>query len=278
MLIQTGKIGLHLVDWQEGPEDRTTLLCIHGVTANARAFDGIATALLPDIRSIAVDLAGRGQSDHPQHSYGVPEHVEDMVAVLNALRLDAVAVAGWSLGSLVAMHLAATHPQRVDRLILLDPPLAPLNELTLESLGRGWKRLGRSYPDMNAAIAAWRESPILPATWDAPVEAFVRADLLEHSNGTVGHRIDARVLTWEREARVPPLSCVIPNITCPTLILRATDALYVEGDQLLSAADAERARRLFSNATTIDIPGTNHYTITLGTPESMIDAIRDFLA
>lgn len=276
--VETRRAGIHLVDWQAGEENRTTMLCIHGITANARAFDGIAQALLPDVRSIAVDLAGRGSSDAPVPGYGIPGHVEDMVAVLDALRLDAVAVAGWSLGSLVAMHLAAGHPSRVDRLILLDPPLAPLNDLSLSSLGRGWKRLERTYPSRDAAVAAWRESPTLPREWDAAVEAFVQADLRDLPDGTVGHRIDPRAVIWEREATVPPLASVIPAITCPTLILRATDALYVEGDQLLSAEDAERACRLFANAQSIDILGTNHYTITLGRPMGTIEAIRAFLA
>lgn len=276
--IETPRAGLHVVDWDASGDTRTTLLCIHGITANARAFDGIAQALLPDVRCIAVDLIGRGGSDKVEAGYGVPVHVEDMVSVLDALRLDAVAVAGWSLGSMVGMHLAATHPQRVDRLILLDPPLATLDEVKLASLGKGWKRLERTYPDRATAVAAWRESPALPSDWDDAVAAYVNADLRELPDGTIGHQVDPRVLLWEREARVPPLTAVIPKIACPTLILRATDPLYVAGDQLLTQADAAQAVRTFAHATTVDVPGTNHYTITVGRPYGTIAAMRDFLA
>jgi pimeloyl-ACP methyl ester carboxylesterase len=127
-------------------------------------------------------------------------------------------------------------------------------------------------------VVAWRDSPALPSAWDAAVEAYVLADLRDLPDGTVGHQVDPQVLLWEREASVPPLTSVIPNITCPTLILRATDALYEDGDQLLTAENAERARKLFANATVVDVPGTNHYTITVGTPRTTIEAIREFLA
>lgn len=200
-----------------------------------------------------------------------------MLEVLDALELPCVDIAGWSLGSLIAMHLAARAPERVQRLILLDPPLTTPSDVAAASLARGWKRLERTYPDRATALAAWRESPSLPARWDAAVEAFVDADLLDLPGGIVGHRMSLETLRAERSAQAPPLSSVIPNIRAQTLILRATDALSVEGDQLLSAEDAQRAVRLFSNATVQDIPGANHYTITLGTPMSTITAIRAFL-
>ena len=275
--VKSGDINLHVIDWRTAHEPRETLFCIHGVTGNARAFDGIAQALAPDIRVVAVDLRGRGESDAPDDGYGIPAHVADMVAVLDGLRLGAVAVAGWSLGSLVGLHLAAAHPECVSRLILLDPPLVPLTPPAQQSLGRVHARLARTYPTMDAALDAARSSPALPREWDAAVEAFARADLEALPDGSVRHRVRPEIVQLERAARVTPLTGVIPNVACPTLILRAPDPLFEEGDQLLTAADAQRAARLLHQARVVDVPGTNHYTITLGAPPGTVAAMRGFL-
>jgi hypothetical protein len=153
----------------------------------------------------------------------------------------------------------------------------PLGPTAQKSLGRIHARLERTYPDIEAAHEAARSSPSLPGEWDADIEAFVRADLTELPDGTLRHRVRPDITRLEREARVTPLTGVIPKVACPTLILRATDALFEEGDQLLTAADAQRAAGLLRQARVVDIPGTNHYTIILGTPAGTVAAIREFL-
>jgi pimeloyl-ACP methyl ester carboxylesterase len=273
---RSGDISVNVIDWRAS-DNATPLLAIHGITANARAFDGLAAALGPAIGLVAPDLRGRGESDKPDGPYGVPAHVTDMVAVLDALGLDAVAVAGWSLGALVGLHLAATHPERVTRLILLDPPIAPIRDTARESLGRVQGRLANHYTSLAVGVERSRSSPALGGQWDAALEAFVRADLEELPDGTARHRMPDIVRERERAARVPPLTAIIPNVACPVLILRATDTLYQPGDELLTAGDAARAARLFSDARTIDIPGTNHYTIVLGAPAATVAAMAAFL-
>ena len=91
------------------------------------------------------------------------------------------------------------------------------------------------------------------------------------------HRVRPDIMQTERSARVTPLTGVIPNVLCPTLILRAPDPLFQEGDQLLTSEDAQRAASLLHQARVVDVPGTNHYTIALGTPAGTISAIRAFL-
>jgi pimeloyl-ACP methyl ester carboxylesterase len=270
-------IGINVVDWREGSQQ--ALFCIHGITANARAFDAIATALAPEIGVIAPDLRGRGDSDKPDGPYGVRTHASDMLAVLDALRLERVTIAGWSLGSLIGLHLAAAQPERVERLILLDPPLIALRDEARESLGRLQGRLSRTYPDMDTAIATMRATPLLGGVWDEAAEAYVRADLEQLPDGSVRHRMRIETLNaeWAAMEHDPPLTKIFPNVSCPTLILRATDTLFQPGDELLTPDDASRAARLLRNGQTRDIPGTNHYTITLGTSEGTVAAIREIL-
>src|SRR3954451_21305054 len=94
--VKYGEVELHVLDWRAKHDAREVLFCIHGVTGNAHAFDGIARGLQPQIEVVAVDLRGRGESDKPDDGYGIPTHVADMLAVLEDLRLGAVAFCGWS--------------------------------------------------------------------------------------------------------------------------------------------------------------------------------------
>jgi pimeloyl-ACP methyl ester carboxylesterase len=272
-------VELNVYDWRSGAGDEQPLLCIHGITGNGRAYDAIAAALAGDWAVIAPDLRGRGQSDKPHGPFGAPVHARDMLAVLDALDLASVAVAGWSLGGVIALHLAAMHPERVTSLVLLDPPLTGGTDKSRESLGRTKDRLLRTYPDMQTALASMRDSRLLMGYWDEHAAAFAHADLLTLPDGTIGHSmsIDTLNAEWAAAAHNPPLTSIIPRVTCPVLLLRAPDTLFQPGDELLTKEDAERAVRLFHDARTLDIPGTNHFTITLGHPTGTFAAMREFL-
>jgi pimeloyl-ACP methyl ester carboxylesterase len=163
-------------------------------------------------------------------------------------------------------------------LLLLDPPLVALSQQATDSLGRFQGRLGRTYPSMDAAIDAARASGVL-GSWSDAVEAYVRADLQVLPDGRVGHRMRPDTLEQERpqDGRIPPLTAIVQRVTCPVLILRATDTLFQPGDEVLTADAAAQAARVFADADCLDIPGTNHYTIALGYPTGTIAAIRGFV-
>lgn len=266
---------LHVVDWRVGAEP--VLLCLHGITANARAFDGLARALWPEHAVIAPDLRGRGESDAPEGPYGVATHAADALVLLDTLGIARVPVAGWSLGALVALQLAASAPERISRVALLDPPLAALSDAAQASLGRVQTRLAREYASVDEALAAARALDYLAGNWDAAIEAYLRADLQALPDGRVRHRMRPETLVAERAAPLPSLPRIVPRVRCPVLILRAPGALSTPGDQVLGERAAARAARLFADARTLDIPATNHYTILLGAPAATTAAIRDFL-
>lgn len=290
-------IQLQVVTWGDltestGGADATPVLAIHGVTANARAFDGIAGALAPQRPVVAFDLRGRGGSDVPAADpalFGPERHVQDAIHVLDTLGLTQVDVIGWSLGAAIGLCLAARHPGRVRSLALLDPGLTESSELARASLATVQQRLTRQYASMDAALETLRSGPALRGCDADATAAFLRADLREDADGsgTVRHVMTPETLAAERDAARPALTALVPLIECPVLIVRATDPLLTPGDNLLSAADAERAVALFrrgngstqqGQAQAVDIAGTNHYTIALGNPQGTIAALQQFLA
>jgi len=97
------------------------LLCLAGLTRNSRDF----SFLVPHasgMRMIAMDYRGRGRSDHdPDYmNYNVIRESLDAIELLEHLGLDKVTLLGTSRGGLIAMALAASHPERLAGAILND--------------------------------------------------------------------------------------------------------------------------------------------------------------
>lgn len=124
-------ITIQLAHWQ-GPGPN--VLAVHGLTAKCRSFDTIAQETAPPVNLSAVDLRGRGLSDHPETGYSLEQHNADLAAVIKHLGLKRLVVMGHSLGAYIALTLAARHPELVAGLILLDGGAA----LTPER----WARVG----------------------------------------------------------------------------------------------------------------------------------------
>lgn len=117
------------------PGSSAPILAIHGVSSTRRLWDWLR-AVDPELRLVAPDLRGRGDSLDVAGPSSLSRHVDDMVAVLDALDLDAVHVCGMSMGGFVAVELALRHRHRVRSLVLVDGgfPMAPPPGLTRELL------------------------------------------------------------------------------------------------------------------------------------------------
>ena len=138
---------LHYRDYP-GRADRPPLLCIPGLTRNARDFAGLADRLAGDWRVICVDLRGRGESALAKDpmTYVPLIYLQDMEALLAELQIGRFVPIGTSLGGLVTMMLASTGRDRIAGAVLNDvgPELDP----------RGLARI-RTYVGKPAAYPTW---------------------------------------------------------------------------------------------------------------------------
>lgn len=115
---------------ESGPRDGQPLVLLHGWAATIYTFRH-ALELLPayGFRVIAPDLRGFGLSDKPiaRHAYALEAYLDDLAALLEAMDLDTVVLGGQSMGGGVSLHYALRNPQRVRRLVLINPTgLAPV--------------------------------------------------------------------------------------------------------------------------------------------------------
>jgi pimeloyl-ACP methyl ester carboxylesterase len=95
------------------------LLLIHGNMNSSQHWDVLLESLDPSLHLIAVDLPGFGISSYRKPIDGLADYADDVKLFADALGLRTFSVIGWSTGGGVAMKLAADHPERVEKLLLL---------------------------------------------------------------------------------------------------------------------------------------------------------------
>lgn len=144
-------------DWPAlaGADRRRVTICVHGLSRQGRDFDALAQALQPHTRVLAVDVAGRGDSDWlaDPMAYQVATYAADLAALVLKLRADHPDVlidwVGTSMGGLIGMALAAQPALGLRRLVLND--VGPVIQ---------WEALQRigTYLGLNPSFASEQEA------------------------------------------------------------------------------------------------------------------------
>jgi len=113
---------LHARDWPGTGGGRPAILCLHGLTRNARDFDALAPWLAArGHRVLAADMRGRGGSARdPAARYALPAYADDVARLLDGAGLARVLVVGTSMGGLIAAELALRHPGRIAGAVVND--------------------------------------------------------------------------------------------------------------------------------------------------------------
>src|SRR6187551_1829458 len=105
-----------------GRADRPPLLCIPGLTRNARDFEPLAAQLAGTWRMICVELRGRGESDYAKDSgtYMPLNYLADLEALLAQAGIERFVAVGTSLGGVLTMLLAASGAERIAGAVIND--------------------------------------------------------------------------------------------------------------------------------------------------------------
>jgi len=138
---------LHYRDYA-GPADRAPILCIPGLTRNARDFEGVAGRLGGAWRVICVELRGRGESAYAKDpmTYVPLTYLQDMEALIRELKLERLILFGTSLGGLVTALLCLSEGPRIAAALVND--IGPVIE------ERGLERI-RSYVGRSQSWPTW---------------------------------------------------------------------------------------------------------------------------
>lgn len=153
--------GIKLVYREEGRPAAPPLVLLHGRTADHNDWNGITQHFAARHHVFAPDLRGHGASDYPG-AYPLSEMAADVVALLDRLGLGRIVLVGHSLGAVVACLVAMGGTDRVERLVLEDPP--PAHPLTGrspvvedDSTGFDWRMVHQTERQMVDHDPAWAD-------------------------------------------------------------------------------------------------------------------------
>jgi 3-oxoadipate enol-lactonase len=104
----------------EGNQNAPALVLANSLGTDARIWDAVIARLAARYRVVSYDKRGHGLSDAPDGDYRLDDHVDDLQGLLNYLEIERLALAGVSVGGLIAQGFALRHPQRLAALVLCD--------------------------------------------------------------------------------------------------------------------------------------------------------------
>jgi pimeloyl-ACP methyl ester carboxylesterase len=256
------------------PAERV-VLAVHGITSSHRAWTLVGERLArePGTLVLAPDLRGRARSADLPGPYGMAQHAEDLVAVLDALaggRCDVVA--GHSMGGFVAVVFAAQRPDLLNALVLVDggvplllPPGWTLQQALEVGLGPAAERLRMSFPDREAYLDFWRAHPAFAEDFSETVRDYVDYDLApDGPPWRSGCRVEAMTADHVELFEGSPVDAAWSKLTTPAVFLRAPRGLQDEPGGLYSPQRLDDWAATHSAFDWRDVDGVNHYTITMG--------------
>jgi pimeloyl-ACP methyl ester carboxylesterase len=269
-----GEVELAVCRAGEGPDP---VVCLHGITAQHRAFNAVARYLGPSRGLVGMDLRGRGDSDKPQSGYSLEAHAADVVRVLDHLGLQTAVLAGHSMGAFVALKAALEFPQRVRALVLLDggwPRVErPQEEMTEEEkeeaaaleegLARAFRRLDMTFESTEAYLDFWFPDQNLKME-DLPPEL---ADYYLYDLGEVEGGYNPKASRVAAEEDSPSVSSTSPTaeemrgVGCPVALVRASQGFFPGSDPLITDETRDVMAEPLDIRTEVLLEGANHYTM-----------------
>ncbi|WP_203291392.1 alpha/beta fold hydrolase [Maricaulis parjimensis] len=250
----------------EGPDDAPAIVLVHGFSHSLESWDGWAADLSADYRVIRMDLPGHGLTGpDPQARYSVPQTVDFLAGLMDALEIDQAYLAGNSLGGLVAWRYAVDHADRVQGLVLVSPGGFSINGVTEDPVP---VPIGVSFfltqaPEAMVAAATgalYGDSTRMDPSVPTRVHALMRRD-------GVGEAMVERLEVFT----LPDPEADLARVTAPTLIL------WGERDAMVPVDHAAQFEAAMPDAQVILYPDLGHVAQEEDPARTLAD-VRSFLS
>jgi len=262
-----------------GPSERAPdLVFLHANGFNARAYRTILAPLANDLRILAPDQRGHGATslatDRPRTSW--LDLKDDLLAFLDAMQIERVALAGHSMGGTASLLAAAEAPARIRALALLDPvirspePTSPVSREAMEAspMIAGAIKRRRSFPSRAAAVLGYHGRGAFRTWTDAMLADYVADGFRDAPDGSVelactpewevSNYVNQDHDSWAAFARsVCPIHILRADTDSPGRIDGHTDALTASGRIRIDT-----------------VPGTTHF-LPMERPELVREAILE---
>jgi len=267
---------LNYLEWGQADENakHETLVCVHGLTRNARDFDYFAGKMCDQYRVVCPDVVGRGDSDHllDNESYNYLQYNADMNSLISRLGVTEVNWIGTSMGGIIGMVLAAVSQSPIRRLVIND--IGP--EVSRDALMSIAEYIGKSEEFASQQDVIEYLKKIYPEF--APMTDEDWAHMAKYSSKRTDHgtwrmKVDSRVGDAFRDSISyfnVDMWDTWDKITCPVLVLRGKNSSF------LSEEVAAKMLTCGPETTIVEFEDTGH-TPTLRNDEQ-VQVIADWLA
>lgn len=263
---------LHYRDYP-GEAAKPPLLCLPGLTRNARDFADFAERYSPRFRVLAVEFRGRAQSEYDPvpARYIPPTYAFDVIELLDQAGIEQAIFVGTSLGGLVTMAIAAIAPQRIAAAIL--------NDIGPELSTNGIERI-KSYVGKDIRFASWDEAARTIAANTQAFENYTHADWVRMAQRNCREEDGEIVFDYDPAIAIPfSGTTATPEVDMWPLFaaLAQKPLLVIRGakSDLLSAEALEKMHTAAPAMRTAVVPGVGHAP-DLSEPEA-VEAVDAFL-
>ncbi len=263
--ISQGNPQLHYLEWNEGAEREVVLL--HGNAANAWWWYPFADAVGVDMRLVAIDLRGHGDSGWVRPpAYQPADYAQDVLRLILDLGLRAPVIVGHSMGGLVTIAFACKYPQLAAGVAVVDVAI-----VSSERRDRFVRRL-RSLPTVNYPnlITAKQRFRLIPHQGDIPHERL--AFIAEKSLGITGDGLYSMKFDRESFFGGDGLNVLdaIGLVKRPLLLVRGALSSVMTKPACALAMEANPLARL------VETPQAHHHVL-LEQPEHLAHAVEQFV-
>lgn len=251
--VMIGGFLLHYLDW--GNAGAPTVLCVHGYTSSADAFNGFARNFRDRFHIVALDVRGHGESAwSPTGAYAYHDQAGDLAAFADHLGLDQFILLGTSMGGIISMTYAMQHGRRLRALVLND--IGPEVEHGSQRITQMVGSRPDQFTTLDDAMTYRRQaSPIVAGRSSADQRELALGVLRQRPDGSWGWKMDPAYIRQriERGAPVRPnLWPALEQLACPTLIIWGTDS------DVLSETQAQRMVQTLPKGELLAIPDVGH--------------------
>ncbi len=264
-LMDVAGASLHVRD--DGPADAPALLMLHGFGSSLHTFEPWAEGLQADYRVIRLDLPGSGLSPpDPTNDYTDARNIALILALMDQLGIETVTPIGNSIGGRIAWTMAADHPGRVDKLVLISPD--------------GFASPGFEY-DAPAEVPAMMQAMrfALPKAALRPTLEASYGDRSRLNEATVMRYHDLMLAPGGRDALIKRLEQTV--LTDPEPRLSRINApvllMWGEKDQLIPFNHVTDYAGILKDSRVVSFPDLGHVPMEED-PDQTLPPLRDFLA
>lgn len=228
--------GVRLYWKLEGATDRPPLLLLNSIGTDLSLWDAAVPQLLQYFQLLRMDIRGHGASDAPAGDYALEELACDVLVVLEAAGIERTAIAGVSLGGMIAMEIALRAPERVSALALICTSA----EMDRDSWAARVEKVRSEGTATIADLATGRFlSPSFASSHPAIAETIRRGLINMAANGYAGAAAAIRDMN---------LADRICAITAPTLVISGTQDVSTppagHGQRIASTVPAAEAMQI----------------------------------